>query len=1205
MRFKTKSIVLIIFCLLMGSLLSSIQAQDQKWSSLSIHVEGPGSLVVNHQIEVDEKHPYQEQMMVGQSYHIKIEEDYLLKKVQINDCLIEKKEWSEQIQEQPQKIEVVFSSIKKNQQEAYLKASQQWSEQLKQSQPKTSNRLKRSSERLSFSDIIGQPISGQALIDKGKSLIGIPYRWGAKDPKSNGLDCSGFVTWVYRMTLQTMWDSSTAVDGAFYFDYEASSTYRKAISLPQQADSGPGKYLYGGLPYFVDRYGLGSPGLENTTVWSIILRQGRAGSLFNRPVYYSAPIRSGTLPSDLDQWHAGDVVIWYADEKGEYCPGDGTDHMAIYMGDGKVIGAHGDVGVQIVPLTSLKAGGNSSTGGRSYRLFKMVNDEKRLQIVKKSLLPHISDGHASYSDMSQAEYGLYTDEATRNQIGVFKLNAKGESNVIESLQTGTYYIKELKAPWGYQKKEGVERIDLKEPFTQFIVKDEPLYQRVDWLIQKRDASTQQAIPLGQASLAGAQFRVNYYDHASDKGQLKRSWVFETDHQGRILMDEDHLISGDPLYLNAQKETILPLGKIEIIETKAPLGYQLNQQVVWYQIEPEKLQGPMIDQPLLTIDNQVKTGQFEITKMITLAQDSEPLSPELGARFVAVLESDYHQAHQDIQQALLLAKKRGQPMTYAELVTDKQGEAKSGLLAYGNYVVAQVKVGHYEFELTPLKEVFYFTVGDHTSTGRLADGRLIEAGVNKRVNFYINNVPFTSQLQLIKQDQQTHQEVVYNEASFQLYRLDGPLQLKRVKTDAHGLVMMKVGSHWQNEWSTKQEGKVELPQSLPSGRYEVREVKVPMGYLKMKPIQFSLQSQQVSERDEDGQPILRIICANPRPVGRIRVKKVFEKPENRGKDVVRFRLSTTQDIVNPADGKRLFKANQTIGLYELNEQDELVIDHLPLGLDQQNTYQLEEVETDRHYQLDTTKHLITLSASQTKRELTLHNRLIQLFTVASRKGQKEIIDVVSYRGLRSHQRYQLVGQLMDKKTHQPIGDPLKQEWVTESEKGHQILKFKIDPMLLMGKQVVVFERLYLNGQLISEHTDWNDAHQTVEFPLFAKVLFIKQKAGSHQILANARLRLSDHKGQVIEEWTSTKQAHEIAFLEVGQTYVLTELQAPKGYRLAKPLRFVVNAPSNLLQQVIMIDEPSPPTSYTASTFKWLLTLLMAGIGLKWLSHLKDN
>ena len=72
------------------------------------------------------------------------------------------------------------------------------------------------------------------------------------------------------------------------------------------------------------------------------------------------------------------------------------------------------------------------------------------------------------------------------------------------------------------------------------------------------------------------------------------------------------------------------------------------------------------------------------------------------------------------------------------------------------------------------------------------------------------------------------------------------------------------------------------------------------------------------------------------------------------------------------------------------------------------------------------------------------------------------------------------------------------------------------------------------------------------------------------LAGAKLTLTDEKGNVVEEWTSTTSAHLIKGLVAGKKYTLTETIAPDGYSVADPVTFTVKSDGSVTE-VVMKDE----------------------------------
>ena len=60
------------------------------------------------------------------------------------------------------------------------------------------------------------------------------------------------------------------------------------------------------------------------------------------------------------------------------------------------------------------------------------------------------------------------------------------------------------------------------------------------------------------------------------------------------------------------------------------------------------------------------------------------------------------------------------------------------------------------------------------------------------------------------------------------------------------------------------------------------------------------------------------------------------------------------------------------------------------------------------------------------------------------------------------------------------------------------------------------------------------------------------------LEGAHIQILDKDGKVVEEWDSTKEAHEVTGLKTGETYTLRETVAPDGYEVTTDTTFVLKA-----------------------------------------------
>ena len=207
------------------------------------------------------------------------------------------------------------------------------------------------------------------------------------------------------------------------------------------------------------------------------------------------------------------------------------------------------------------------------------------KLVKVSDNPSVSEDNNCYS-LEGCVFGVFTDPGCTEKEGELVTKADGTTDTLK-LRAGTYYIKELKAPKGFLLDTEVRKLSVAVGKTKSVqVKDIPGTDPLGLTLIKKDVENQQSTPLGGASLAGAQFTVQYYDGYYDEldisgKELKRQWIFETRYDEAKKMysavyDDAHKVSGDPLYKSNSGSPVLPLGTYVIWENKAPEGYLLNE-----------------------------------------------------------------------------------------------------------------------------------------------------------------------------------------------------------------------------------------------------------------------------------------------------------------------------------------------------------------------------------------------------------------------------------------------------------------------------------------------------------------------------------------------------------------------------------------------------------------------------------------------------
>lgn len=110
----------------------------------------------------------------------------------------------------------------------------------------------------------------------------------------------------------------------------------------------------------------------------------------------------------------------------------------------------------------------------------------------------------------------------------------------------------------------------------------------------------------------------------------------------------------------------------------------------------------------------------------------------------------------------------------------------------------------------------------------------------------------------------------------------------------------------------------------------------------------------------------------------------------------------------------------------------------------------------------------------------------------------------------------------------------------------------------------------------------------------KIEISKQDITTKKELEGAKLKVTDKDGKVIDEWTSGKQPHMIKNLTAGETYTLTEVIAPKNYKVAESIQFTVKD-TGVAQKVVMYDELLPVKKVkTGDSSHYEYYMMLAGL-----------
>ena len=224
--------------------------------------------------------------------------------------------------------------------------------------------------------------------------------------------------------------------------------------------------------------------------------------------------------------------------------------------------------------------------------------EGYLRIHKSSANPEITNGNSCYS-FDDINYGVFTDAGCVNNIAVLNLDANGYSEPLK-LKAGTYYVREADATpgSGYKTNGEVYTVNVTAGTTSDApvmceTTDVPLNDPLGIVINKINSDGTTA-----ADLSCAEYTITYYpkqytsvaeiEADTDPDVKPTVWVIQTlkaaNGNYKAMLDDAHIVpnsnsAGAVFGKNYTGNYIIPLGTITVEETKAPAGFTKDGAVV--------------------------------------------------------------------------------------------------------------------------------------------------------------------------------------------------------------------------------------------------------------------------------------------------------------------------------------------------------------------------------------------------------------------------------------------------------------------------------------------------------------------------------------------------------------------------------------------------------------------------------------------------
>lgn len=677
-------------------------------------------------------------------------------------------------------------------------------------------------------------------------------------------------------------------------------------------------------------------------------------------------------------------------------------------------------------------------------------------------------------------------------VDTITTNADGKA-ISKSLPLGEYSVREVKAPEGFVLSDKVENVSLTyKDQNTAIVYDNASFTNER---QKVSISVYKKDYDNEIGLLGAEFTL-----LAEKN-IKN-------YKGEVVVEAEQVIEVATSDIDGKVtfKSDLPLTNFMIKETKAPTGYSSNNEVI---IAYANYKGQ--DTKVVNLEYEFKN---KITKVEISKQDITD-SSEIEGAYLTVFEKDNNVV---IVDSWVSSK---EPHMIKGLEVGKTYILKETISPYG-FAVAQ----DIEFTIKNTSEIQSVVMKDELVYGKLQFNKYGE----------IFNQVVTGQTEYGKTESPVWNESNIAGAEITIYANEDIIIGNNTyyKKDE---VVQALESKWKENV---------LSDKLPVGRYYYMETQVPYGYVAdTNKHYFTIEDTKVNELQ-----IIDSTLINNRAKFNIDMTKILEeqeifKNEKAYKDIV-FGIFAREDIVD-YKGNVAIESGTMISTTGITKKGQLEnIPDLPNGI-----YFLKELATNSQYILNDKE--FDFEVSYKGKDVTEYTIQIAEDGIVDNKLARGTIQVKKIDTLDENKKLENI------EFNISASKDMKDIIATEKTNSDGIAIFE---ELELGTYYIQ-EKMQINGYTLNDtiyevkiKQDGDNFTITCENKP-TEIIFSKVDETGVKEIAGAKIQIIDKEtNEIIEEWVSSEESHQVNYLVEGKEYIMKEISAPYGYEIAEEITFVM-------------------------------------------------